>query len=225
MSLYENSPDQNSGTQPDNTKLWMVPFADLMSVLMILFLVLYAYAALGKNSAVDQALAQVQKELAATPEEAEKFDLKKKEAELAAKLAKELEAELSKESFGIQLTSNRIKVTFASPVLFRSGSATLRPQIRTLLGILAAAFKDMPNDIMIEGHTDNVPIKSGKFKTNWELSAARSFAVIEFFIKQDMNSSRFFTYGYGEHRPVTTNTTREGRARNRRIEISLIRKE
>lgn len=224
MSLYENNPDQDSGTQPDNTKLWMIPFADLMSVLMILFLVLYAYASMGKSADVDQALSQFQKELAATPEEAEKFELKKKEAGLAAKLAKELEEELSKESFGIQLTSNRIKVTFASPVLFRSGSATLKPQIKTLLNKLAAAFKDMPNDIMIEGHTDNVPIKSGRFKTNWELSAARSFAVIEFFIKQEMNSSRFFTYGYGEHRPVATNTTREGRARNRRIEISLIRK-
>ncbi len=224
MSLYENNPDQDSGTQPDNTKLWMVPFADLMSVLMILFLVLYAYASMGKDAAVDQALAQFQKELAATPDEAKRFDLKKKEAELAAKLEKDLEDELSRESFGIQLTSNRVKVTFASPVLFRSGSATLKPQIKTLLGKLAVTFKDMPNDIMIEGHTDNVPIKSGRFRTNWELSAARSFAVIEFFIAQKLDSPRFFAYGYGEHRPVDTNITRQGRARNRRIEISLIRK-
>lgn len=224
MSLYENNPDQDSGTQPDNTKLWMVPYADLMSVLMILFLALYAYASMGKGADVDQALAQFQKELAATTDEAKKFELKKREAGLAADLKKDLEDELSRESFGIQLTSNRVKVTFASPLLFRSGSATLKPQIKTLLGKLAVAFRDMPNDIMIEGHTDNVPIKSGRFKTNWELSAARSFAVIEFFIAQKLDSPRFFAYGYGEHRPVDTNITREGRARNRRIEISLIRK-
>jgi chemotaxis protein MotB len=83
----------------------------------------------------------------------------------------------------------------------------------------------MDNPVVVEGHTDNVPISSKKYRSNFELSAARAFSVINYFINTEkMSPEKFSTFGYGEYRPVSSNDTEEGRAKNRRIEINIIRK-
>ena len=88
---------------------------------------------------------------------------------------------------------------------------------------MARLFSEVSNPVLVEGHSDNLPIVGGGYRSNWELSAARSFSVIKFLISQDMDPQRFHARGYGEYRPLAANDTREGRKRNRRIEISLIR--
>jgi chemotaxis protein MotB len=77
--------------------------------------------------------------------------------------------------------------------------------------------------VLVGGHTDTVPIVGGRLRTNWELSAARAFSVIEFFAGQGLAPERFLARGYGEYRPVAPNDTEQGRRRNRRIEIRLVR--
>jgi len=111
-----------------------------------------------------------------------------------------------------------------APVLFDSGGADLKGEaIKSLSGI-AKIIKDMPNTVIVEGYTDNIPMKTGKYTSNWELSAARAFSVVQYLMeKENIDSKRFTVYGYGEFRPVTDNDTEEGRAKNRRIEISIMR--
>ena len=83
----------------------------------------------------------------------------------------------------------------------------------------------MENPIIVEGHTDNVPISSAKYRSNFELSAARAFSVINYFINSEKIAPvRFSTFGYGEYKPVASNETESDRAKNRRIEINIIRK-
>lgn len=199
------------------SQLWMVPFADLMSILMMLFLALFGFAYVQKNPEYEKALARMQRELGATEEEKKLSEQKEKEAEVAQRLKEEAkDAEL-------EITTQRIKLTFASPILFAEGSARLKPEAGRTLRKVAQALEELPNAVVVEGHTDSQRIIGGRLKTNWELSAARAFSVIEFFASQGLPATRFSALGYGEHRPVGLNATEEGRALNRRIEISILR--
>ncbi|MDA8132282.1 MAG: OmpA family protein [Elusimicrobia bacterium] len=125
----------------------------------------------------------------------------------------------------VQITAKQIKINIAEPVLFASGSADLGPRAADVLGPVSAVLNKLPNDVIVEGHTDSVPIKSGKFATNWELSAARANAVVGLLAsKYSVPQDRLIAAAYGEYRPVADNDTSEGRARNRRIEIVVPRK-
>ncbi|MGC8867315.1 MAG: OmpA/MotB family protein, partial [Elusimicrobiales bacterium] len=110
-------------------------------------------------------------------------------------------------------------------ILFDSGSAVLKSQAQNILLPVINELKKLPNDIVIEGHTDNVPIKGGRYATNFELSMARAYSVIEFMRKNGIDPRRLSGIGYGEWRPIADNSTPEGRSKNRRIEITLIRKD
>jgi chemotaxis protein MotB len=103
-------------------------------------------------------------------------------------------------------------------VLFDSGQATLRPDGLALLGRLVTLFTEMPNEIAVEGHTDNVPINTPEFPSNWELSTGRAARVVRYFVEiRGLLPERFSAIGYGEFRPVDSNATAEGRSRNRRV--------
>jgi len=94
---------------------------------------------------------------------------------------------------------------------------------KKVLAPIAAELKKIPNDVIIDGHTDNVPIKTGKYSSNWELSMARAYSVLQFMQEQGISSKHLAGIGYGENRPAGDNATPEGRAKNRRIEISLMK--
>jgi chemotaxis protein MotB len=92
------------------------------------------------------------------------------------------------------------------------------------MNILAGIVKDIPNDIVIEGHTDNVPIHTRDYPNNFFLSSARAYSVMESLTREGVPQDRISGQGYGEVRPVATNDTPEGRAKNRRVEIVLVRR-
>ncbi len=111
-------------------------------------------------------------------------------------------------------------------IFFRSGSAYLTPEATKTLASIGEMIKKKFNSHMIrvEGHTDNLPISGGMFPSNWELSAARSSAVARFLIsKFSMKPDLFTVIGYGDTKPIETNATSKGRAKNRRIEIVILR--
>jgi chemotaxis protein MotB len=202
----------------DMTQLWMVPYADLMSTLVLLFMSLFAYSYSEHPPEYDQALAHMEAELS----NGQHGNARVQETELAVKIKQALNR-LELSEFGVRVTSREVRLTLPSPVLFPVGSATLSPDAAAVLDPLARLFSQCSNPILIEGHTDDVRIVSGRYKTNWELSAARSFAVIEYLAARGLAPERFQARGYGEYKPVASNATAEGRAQNRRIEISLIR--
>jgi chemotaxis protein MotB len=202
--------------------LWMIPFADLMSTLVILFLALFGYAYLGASSDYERAISAMQKELA-HEDKLPEVEKKAKEAEVAKALETYFDEEKLKGLAQVELSAQRIRISLSNPVLFDSGRAELKPQARAALDEIAAVLKDVPNAVVVDGHTDNVPVRTGPFRTNFELSAARAFAVIERFIQSGLEPARFSAYGYGEFRPVADNATPEGRGKNRRIEINIVR--
>jgi chemotaxis protein MotB len=164
---------------------------------------------------------KAQLEQAASRLAAEKTQLEKKSAEYEA-LSKSLSGEIQAGRIQISELQGKMTVRLAEKVLFPSGSATLSRDGKSTLAKVADAFKDLKDRIVrVEGHTDNVPIKSAAFPSNWELSAARAIAVVRFLESAGVDPARLAAAGYGEWQPIAPNDTPEGRAQNRRIEISL----
>ncbi len=108
-------------------------------------------------------------------------------------------------------------------VLFNSGEATLKKESYSFLNKLAELLQEIPNAVKIEGHTDNRPIRTYKFPSNWELSSSRASSVIRFLIDgHDLDSSRFIAVGYGDTRPIAPNNKPENLQKNRRVELVFL---
>lgn len=204
----------------DNSQLWMVPFADLMTCLVILFLALYGYSYNMKKSDYEIALAKMQKELGIKD-----ADRKLEELEAAKKVEEDLKKQIQDGSLGVEVTTSRIKLTFTAPILFDSGSATLKSSAAALLDPVTESVLKMQNQVIVEGHTDSVRILGKKFASNRELSIMRAFSVIEYLVHKGVPPSRMTAFGYGEFRPAAPNDTDTNRAKNRRIEIIIMRQE
>jgi chemotaxis protein MotB len=121
--------------------------------------------------------------------------------------------------------STWVEVEIRTDLLFSSGAATLSPAAVAVLDKLAATLKPFPNPIRVEGHTDNRPISTAQFPSNWELSAARAGSVVHLFTSAGMEPSRLAVIGLGEFRPSQSNDTPEGRNANRRVLLVILNTE
>lgn len=214
-----------SSHKVEDNPLYLVVLADIMTNLMLFFLILYVFTVRPELKAADfmdgfdENVSSEQKE-----KKAEEIIKKFTEQDLAKKLAEDLLKAGMKDMAEVQITAKQIKINIAAPVLFKSGKAEVGSSAADLLRQVAGALNTLPNDIIIEGHTDAVPIKSGDYATNWQLSAARANAVVDLLARDyAVPQERMIAAAYGEHRPVASNDTAEGRALNRRIEIIVPR--
>jgi chemotaxis protein MotB len=112
-----------------------------------------------------------------------------------------------------------VVINISDSVLFKPGNDNLTPESRTILNYLMELFQTFPYPILIEGHTDNTPINTTRFPSNWELSTHRSCNVIKYFISKGILPDRLSGEGFGEYRPIANNATSSGRSMNRRVEI------
>src|SRR5688572_28076665 len=115
-----------------------------------------------------------------------------------------------------------VEVEIRTDILFPSGVATLSPPAEQVLQQLADTLKPFPNSIRVEGHTDNRPINTAAFPSNWELSAARAASVVHLFTRAGMDPARLAVVGLGENRPAQSNATAEGRNANRRVLLVIL---
>ncbi|MDZ7804186.1 flagellar motor protein MotD [Thiohalophilus sp.] len=115
-----------------------------------------------------------------------------------------------------------VEVEMDTRVLFPSGAAQLTQQAYPVLEELAEVLRDVPNHIDVEGHTDNQPINTLAYPSNWELSAARAASVVHLFTQSGVEPQRLSAIGYGEHRPIADNDAVEGRQRNRRVTVVIL---
>jgi len=115
-----------------------------------------------------------------------------------------------------------VEIALRTDILFPSGSATLSPTARSVLEKLADTLKSLSYPMRVEGHTDNRPINTFNFPSNWELSAARAASVVHLFTERGIDSSRLAVIGLGEFRPQSDNNTEEGRNANRRVVIVIL---
>ena len=153
-----------------------------------------------------------------------------KEKEMAGQMAKNLEDEmrsdLESKDVTISKLQGKLTVTIVDRVMFDSGEAVLKPAGAAVMQKIAALLGAHPDlKIHVIGHTDNVPIRptaQSRFASNWELSAARALAAVHDLIGAGVDPHRVGAVGYGEFRPIADNATAEGRAKNRRIAITIL---
>ena len=204
--------------------MWIVPYGTLMTILMIFFLVLYAYSFVVSGIRYETIVQSLQKDVGGevNREYMERVIRKAREREAAKEMDGLIDEKGLKKFANVIIDKEGIKVIFRSPVLFDLGKAELKLETVSVLNEMVKVIKDMPNEVVVEGHTDDRPIAGGEFRSNWELSAARAFSVIRYFIEQGVDPGRLSAIGYGEYRPLYPNDTEEHRALNRRIEIDII---
>ncbi len=123
----------------------------------------------------------------------------------------------------VSVTTEGVKVAFTGDVLFKSGKATIDPKMRPILDLLGKAIEEANRPVRIEGFTDNVPIHTKRYPSNWELSVARAVNVLRYLVRKGyISSDRVYAVGYGPYRPVAPNDTPQHRALNRRIDVVFL---
>ncbi|MGH8890551.1 MAG: OmpA/MotB family protein [Acidothermaceae bacterium] len=262
-----------------NHERWLLTYADMITLLMVLFIVLFAISVVDKkkfaeladglshnldattkvlpagtgvmdggNSPVNDqgqlagsppgAIAPVpQVDLAQpiSPEQAQelkqdatKQNLLKQEQQSLAEAEKQIEAALQAKgltnSAKLQITSRGLVVSIVTDqVLFDTGQAELKPVGQQVLDAVAPALRNLPNEVSVEGYTDNVPITGGPFQSNWELSAVRATTVLRYLVANDgLPASRLSATGYADTRPIVPNDSPAHQQQNRRVEVVVL---
>ncbi|GMK40893.1 flagellar motor protein MotB [Paenibacillus sp. CCS19] len=244
---------------------WLIPYADLMTLLLALFIVLFSMSSVDAkrfdemsrafNLALDGGIGvldggktldenmtpkkdneesqQTQDITQAAAKKNQNDDLeklRKKEQEDLEKLKKQLDKYIKTAGLTTQLDTklnqSQLLITISDNALFASGSADLKPESKKLGQAISKMLKQYPGyEIIVAGHTDNQPISNSIFRNNWELSSQRALNFMEILLTSSaLDPTLISSTGYGEYRPLDTNKTDAGRAKNRRVEVSLMRK-
>ncbi|OGS18859.1 MAG: hypothetical protein A2219_07075 [Elusimicrobia bacterium RIFOXYA2_FULL_50_26] len=217
----------SSDHKTDTSDLWIVPYADFMSVLMIFFLLMYAFAYSYKSDdRFKRIVTNIQQEMGGKidTELVERMIEQERTGQMVSKLDEMIEKLKLNNMVTVNSNTEHIKIVFANPVLFDPGKYRLKNESRELLRDMAQIIlKATDNEIVVEGHTDNVPLSgTGRFRSNWELSVARAMEVVKYLVEEEgLAPGRLAAAGYGEFRPILPNDTEENRAQNRRIEIDI----
>ncbi|MBD3922101.1 flagellar motor protein MotB [Paenibacillus sp. PR3] len=245
---------------------WLLPYSDLMTLLLALFIVLFSMSSIDAkrfdelsrafNTALDGGVGvldgfktldqsttpgrdnqDLQKDQskditqASTKKQNDDLEkLRKKEQEDLEKLKKQLDQYIKAAGLTSQLDTklnqSQLLVTISDNALFASGSANLKPESKKLGQAISKMLKQYPGyEIIVAGHTDNQPISNNEFRNNWELSSQRALNFMEVLLtSSSLDPTLISSTGYGEYRPVDSNKTDTGRSKNRRVEVSLMRK-
>ncbi|MEE8399053.1 MAG: OmpA family protein [Desulfobacterales bacterium] len=219
---------------------WIVTYADLMTLLLVFFVLLYSISALNIGK-FKMALNSIQRSLGEKEPPIEYIDVSgtnetlKKPIELdqpagidsrRMEVLTDIQTFIEGNDLGGKIDAfpenGSIVIRIAGTVLFEPGAATLNGSgVPVLKGIGQLINKFYEFNVNIKGHTDNVPIATKQFPSNWELSAIRATTVLKFLINNGIHPRRLTATGYGELLPLYPNSSAEGRARNRRVEFVL----
>jgi chemotaxis protein MotB len=164
---------------------------------------------------------KIEKAPDSTKEEVKKAGQRQKMKDVAGNIMEALQPLVAAGKVRLLETSRGVTIEINDSVLFPAGQARLQPASVSAMGVISQVLASTDFPITIEGHTDNVPIATPQFPSNWELSAMRATTVLRVFNEGGVGAERLTAIGYGETRPVETNTTPEGRARNRRVSILI----
>lgn len=224
----------------DNPNRWLVSYADFITLLFAFFVVMYAISAVneGKYKVLSQALGSAfgqaapmpnphgtQRINAIPPENSVSGVVRQENTEMtsmAKNLLQILAPLVSAGEVRVTQTSRGVSVEINASLLFAPGDAKLTPVSITALQAIARALKDQRNNLEIDGYTDDVPIASALFPSNWELSAVRASSVAREFVADGIAEDRLRVVGYGSNKPILPNDTANGRARNRRVELVIL---
>jgi len=201
----------------DITSFWLITYSDMTTLLLAFFLLMFSFTLLTGSHQDDlvKALNVVSANGKVVKREPPREDLEKAAREIAAQFK-------DKDTF-VDTTETEVTVGLSSNVTFASGEAALTDAGHEALEKAGAILARLPNAIRVEGHTDDVPMKSADFASNWHLSAGRAQSVVKLLVASGVDPHRLEVVGYGDTRSRQPNDRQEGRAANRRIEIKLVR--
>ncbi|GMV41990.1 MAG: hypothetical protein AMXMBFR64_37060 [Myxococcales bacterium] len=211
--------------ETDDTDSWALTYLDVVTLLLTLFVALMARATLDAGGASRERPASLQ-ELAKAPAVAPVAPAPLPPADPApeTKVEEELPDALLQglgDGVLVRQVKGGVELRIQDSILFEPGKAALKPAAHGVLDRLVTALMAGASPITVEGHTDDVPISSGRFPSNWELSSARASAVVRYLIEQGVPARRLRAVGYADTSPVASNETDAGRASNRRVSLLL----
>ena len=210
--------------QAEDNPLWLVVLCDLMTNLMLFFLVMYSFTLQNPKTRSEWLKAFEASQVIDTQQDrADAVVREFQENQAAEALIALLDKSNLRKSADLDVTERFIRVRLRDQLLFGTASARPGPAAEKTLGLLAGILRQIPNDVLVEGHSDDVPVVSGPYKTNWELSVARSASVIGLLTRAGIPPARLIAAGYGPYHPLASGASPAARARNRRVEIVILR--
>lgn len=236
-----------------NHERWLVSYADFITLMFAFFVVLYASSQADKHKqaefaqAIDQAFKSLSvfqatgvkpqsgaakssdqtvpvnivlgDELSQPPPEAVRHDFNRMQTQLNDRLSNQI----AQHVVALRIGRDGLVISLREAGFFDSGSATPHPSAMGSIDAIVDVLRPTPYDLRIEGHTDNLPIHTEQYSSNWELSAARATVMARLFIeRENFAPQRLSAAGYGEFHPVAANSTAEGRGQNRRVDIIVL---
>ncbi len=243
-------PRKKPQEEHENLERWLVSYADFITLLFAFFVVMYSISSVneGKYRVLSDSIVQAFRE---SPSSDRLVSLGTRQPELltgtgkpigkaqqqAASMPKPVTENMKKlaknvlDAMAPLIREGQVRVTQSlrgitveinASILYASGEAILQPTSIQALTAVAKVLAEVNNPVQVEGHTDDVPIRNPSFPSNWELSSARAGSVVRLFTEQGVQPSRMVAIGYADNRPLDTNATPEGRARNRRVNVLIL---
>ncbi len=227
--MAENEQGEESGEIAG----WIVTFSDLMTLLLTFFVLLLSMSSLdrqsisrifsmlpGKSGILNRQAWYGSKEL---PDQEWKYNRLGELMNQISDLQRRKGSQIQPGDVKIIKKHQGMVLIIANKILFTKGQASLSQSAKDLLNVIADFLNQCDNEISVEGHTDNIPIRTAEYPSNWELSAARALTVLNYFVHaKRLPPERFHIAAYGASRPMLPNTSEMNRARNRRIEIVIL---
>jgi len=238
----------------ENHERWIIPYADMVTLLFAFFVVLYSMsitdkkkiqavaesvsqAFLGgqKGGATMKKMIEITDQQMTPPVTSQRFVVKR--VVTNEELIDELRKAMTTEGFDmvvqdrlqpiqIKIDSRGLVISISAGFLFKEGSTEVQPELYPIIGVLADVLKTAPRMILIEGHTDDRPVAGNVFYSNWELSAMRATSTARVLIEQfGIDPKRITASGLAQYRPVADNNFESGRAQNRRVELIMLNSE
>jgi chemotaxis protein MotB len=212
---------------PENHHRWLISYADFITLLLAVFVVMFAASQPDKGKArrVSHSVAEALHEAAAgkTPPAKSEIPAVSELLPSMQYLNQALAEEINAGRIAVHLEARGLVISLRQAAFFPSGGDLISTSGFSSLEKISHTIRDLPNSVRFEGHTDSAPIHTRRFRSNWELSSARSIAMLELFEgRYGIPGARFAVAGYAETRPVDSNDSTAGRAHNRRVDIVIL---
>jgi chemotaxis protein MotB len=221
----------------ENLERWLLTYADLITLLLAFFIVMYSISQVDskKFGKMKSALTSVFKGPEMKPASARDLSsglivnrlLRNGNLGVLEEQIRKISVQLDlKTQLNTEIQTRGLVIHISESAFFDPGKAELKPEARTILDLISVQLLKIPNDIRVEGHTDNIPINTEKYPSNWELSASRAAVCLRYLIdKLNFPPERISAVGYAEYRPIAPNDTPENMAKNRRVDIVVLDRE
>lgn len=234
MSDEKKKPEEEDDAP--SSPAWMATFADMMTLLMCFFILILSFSSIELDKfkmamgSLQGALGTlgVQKKL--LPDQSwfspntQNTDQIKENSILdhIEKMREQIKKEGLEDKISIEEEGGEVYIQMKDDMMFHSGKAELKPTYFNLLSLIAKTFLADAKQIRVEGHTDNIPIQTKEYQSNWELSIQRALNVVRYFVNhENIHPAKLIIAGYGEHKPIAANDSPSNRAKNRRVLLNV----